>query len=462
MSSPKSSSPKPPKLEKNLNGSKGADTLNGNALDNVLQGKGGDDTLTGGDGNDTFKFEKSLAYNGMDTITDYQWTESVSVGGGEQQDILDLTAALKSFKKALKDDSDADIDDYVWLEEGEDGMRLMVDQDGDGGNAAEQWAFLDGLTADDLVRVRAFTASGSGSGSCSGSGHDLGDGYFTLGGSDAAEDDWADGYDDWDGNGGTMPAGTFAFDGTVSASGNIEVADDIDIFDPAASDPTIMWWNGVYEITVTGDLDTSKLTLDLLDGNGASVVTDPGNGGVVKVDFSVVSSNFALALDTNTDTPYQYFNSATSYFLAVASSGGATGSYNLSVKLVDDYVDNLGLIYGTGAGEDSTADLGFGSIQKTLPAGEDKAVFGLINYTADHDVWKYEGTALEWVAVNFTNPDAYVASNLQLKVYKSDGTELTPVDGGYQLAGTTYIEVIGTAAQAGSNYGLEVTYFNPV
>lgn len=167
-----------------LNGGKGSDTLAGELGNDKLRGKGGDDVLWGDKtdgsqgGSDTFIFERTRAENGLDTIMDYWWTEEGTDGKG--QDVLDLTAALKSFKEALEDDPDADIADYVWLEEGTGGMKLMVDQDGEGGNEAEQWAFLNGLDAEDAVRIRAFSVSCSGSGS--GSGHDLGDGYYTLGG----------------------------------------------------------------------------------------------------------------------------------------------------------------------------------------------------------------------------------------------------------------------------------------
>lgn len=166
----------PIKPAKNFTGAKRADTLVGNELDNTLQGKAGDDTLTGGDGSDVFKFEKSLKDNGLDTITDYHLTKDGSDGKG--QDVLDLTAALKNFKDALARGEKVAIEDYVQLEHAPDGggMKLMVDQDGEGGKDPEQWAFLDGLTAGDQVRVRAFTVSGSGSAP------DIGDGYFTIGG----------------------------------------------------------------------------------------------------------------------------------------------------------------------------------------------------------------------------------------------------------------------------------------
>lgn len=148
------------------------DKLVGNTNNNIIRGRGGNDTITGGCGNDTFVFECSLAQNGLDTITDYSWSEDGSGG----QDILDLTAALKAFKTALLTDPSTNIEDFVWLEETEGGVKLMVDTDGAGSLPSQQWALLSGLTAADPVRIRAFTASNS----CTGSENDLGDGYYTL------------------------------------------------------------------------------------------------------------------------------------------------------------------------------------------------------------------------------------------------------------------------------------------
>lgn len=159
---------------KGTQGSRRADSLRGNDRGNSLRGRQGNDTVTGGGGDDTFVFERSFAQNGLDTITDYSWSKD----GSGDQDILDLTAALMAFKAALMSDPSTDIADYVWLEQTEGGVKLMVDLDGSGVQTAQQWAMLSGLTAADQVRIRAFTASGSCSGS--GSGADLGNGYFTL------------------------------------------------------------------------------------------------------------------------------------------------------------------------------------------------------------------------------------------------------------------------------------------
>lgn len=165
-----------------LTGGRKVDTLVGDLGNDKLRGKEGNDILWGdktdgtGGGSDTFIFEKSFAYNGMDTIMDYHWTEDGTDNKG--QDVLDLTSALKAFKEALERGEKVELGDYVKLEAGTGGMNLMVDQDGVGEKAAEQWAFLNGLTAADAVRVRAFTVSASGSGSAP----DIGDGYFTLGG----------------------------------------------------------------------------------------------------------------------------------------------------------------------------------------------------------------------------------------------------------------------------------------
>ena len=340
-------SPKALKPAKNLNGSKNADSLIGNDLDNVLAGKGGDDELTGGAGSDVFKFEKSLKDNGVDTITDYQWSAD-----GAEQDVLDLTAALKSFKNALQVDSDADIADYVWLEAGEDGMRLMVDRDGDGGNAAEQWAFLEGLTTDDQVRVRAFTASGSGSGS--GSSQDLGDGYYTLGGGG--------------GGGGTIfvvPKMAGQFDQLT----NFLYLDDGDGVFGTGWDARVNWQStppenfSVGEDTVLADLSgvdfsTGKWTVHFLSpGQGQSLWTNVAKNAVLSVDLSGFGSDDNIVIDFS---QMQYWPD---------NGGGTTWGYKwISVSGYKSYtgwyLGSRSIFAGEYFGEEPTAKADFTSVYK--------------------------------------------------------------------------------------------------
>lgn len=277
-------------------------------------------------------------------------------------------------------------------------------------------------------------------------------------------DDWADGYNDWDGRNefmgiGSMPAGDVGLDGKIAATGVIEVDGDTDLFvyrNEFGSSQS--WWNGVYEITVTGALDTSKLTLGLESSfSETPVVTD----AATRVDFDIIDGDtIVLAQDWNLSGSNYFqqdgfFTPAGPVNLKVGAIAGATGSYSVSVNMIDDYSDTI----DPDDVADTTADLGLGTILKTTLGGVPKSAGGLINYAGDADVWKYEGTNGELVSVRFKNPENEVTGNLTLQVFDSAGNEITGNNGVYTLDGTAHIKVTGAAA--GSNYSLEVAETEP-
>lgn len=71
-----------------LDGGAGNDSLDGGAGNDLMIGGAGNDTMTGGPGTDTFRWERTAALNGVDTITDF--TPGSATGG----DIMDFRAFL--------------------------------------------------------------------------------------------------------------------------------------------------------------------------------------------------------------------------------------------------------------------------------------------------------------------------------------------------------------------------------
>lgn len=314
---------KPPARAKiNMNGNKSANVLDGNAQDNVLQGGGGNDTLSGGDGSDVFKFEKSLSANGLDTITDYEYSAN-----GSEQDVLDLTSALKAFEKALERNPNADIKDYVWVEKTESGLKLMVDVDGVGGKDAAQWALLQGLTAQDQVRVRAFEASGS----CSDA--DVGDGYYTLSVAPVASAAKVSSV--------ALTASDEATYGTLNAGDKVTVTVTMDantIVDTAGGLPRIALNIGgttVYATYASGsggteltfeytlqagesDADGISIDADSLSANGGTLQDASGNDA--DLTHGAVAANSDYVVDTTAPT-------ATITFDGISDDSGTTGDF---------------------------------------------------------------------------------------------------------------------------------------
>ena len=256
-------------------------------------------------------------------------------------------------------------------------------------------------------------------------------------------DDWSDGYDEDTGWGNTGP---LSFSGSTPSEGYIEVAGDLDLF--GGED----WWSGVYEINVTGQLTAADLDLYLQDGNGQRMTT------IGQVDFALQDQTISLSLDNNFSTNYQepgayYFGSFSYYFFEVGAKDNKTGSYSLSINLIDDYTDQILFDNGSvrpdyGPNADQTRDLGLGVIVKTN-GGAGKGVQGLFNYQDDIDIWKYEGAGGEAVSVN-------LSAGASLEVWDHQGNRLQAIDGTYLLTGDTYLHVMHTPKVVGSGYQLEL------
>lgn len=263
-------------------------------------------------------------------------------------------------------------------------------------------------------------------------------------------DDWVDSYaEDYQPG---IDYGPHDFSGAEPAAGYIEVAGDLDVFDASN-----VWWNGVYEITVTGQLTTDDLTLHLLDPwTDYQPLTQDG-----VVNLTSGNDGFLMTLNNNAGSRYEesiasYFRSRRDYLLEVGAEAGKTGSYSLSIDLIDDYADQIVLDNGQmrpnyGPTADATQDLGLGVIVKTNPYdGTGKAVEGLFNYQGDIDIWKYAGTAGEFVSVSLSVVGA------ALSVLDHQGNALQAIDDTYILTGDTYLHVMHGAAAVGSSYRLEV------
>ncbi len=111
-------------------GGKGNDTLSGGMADDVLSGGAGENRLTGGGGRD--RFAVLGTESGTDTITDFRPAEG---------DVLDLTDCLHGSSPNLRD--------YVRLTVETGGVRLDLDQNGDGSGFTDRTIKLTGLEAAD-------------------------------------------------------------------------------------------------------------------------------------------------------------------------------------------------------------------------------------------------------------------------------------------------------------------------
>ena len=129
-----------------LYGADGHDRLDGGAGDDFLYGQIGNDILTGGLGADTFVFEAASAFNGRDTIADFNTA---------QGDVLDLRDLLEMYDPL----GDA-LSDFVRIED--TGANAVVSVDRDGAGGAFNWvqvATIQGVNG--LDDVDALVLSGN-------------------------------------------------------------------------------------------------------------------------------------------------------------------------------------------------------------------------------------------------------------------------------------------------------------
>ena len=98
-------------------GGAGNDVLYGDEGNDVLYGQAGTDTLWGGGGSDTFVFEADSAFDGQDTIRDFD----------AANDSIDLSNVLYMY-----DPLTDDINDFLSATEDASGTHLQVDLDGAG------------------------------------------------------------------------------------------------------------------------------------------------------------------------------------------------------------------------------------------------------------------------------------------------------------------------------------------
>jgi len=104
-----------------LEGGMGNDRLDGGDGDDFLYGQHGSDILTGGTGTDTFVFEAATAYNGRDTLTDF------NTGEGDVLDLRDLLEMYDPLTDALSD--------FVRIQDSGADALVSVDRDGTGNSA---------------------------------------------------------------------------------------------------------------------------------------------------------------------------------------------------------------------------------------------------------------------------------------------------------------------------------------
>jgi hypothetical protein len=238
------------------------------------------------------------------------------------------------------------------------------------------------------------------------------------------------------------------------SEGYINTASDLDLFFGG-------WWNGVYEINVTGQLAASDLSLNLLGDEGLfwDVISESG-----QANFLLNDDQILLMLNSNFASDYEnpgayYFGAYRDYYLQVGAVDNKVGSYALSIEFVDDYADRIILSNGVmqpnyGVDADRTRDLGLGTIVRTATVGggvvgTGKNVQGVFNYQDDIDIWKYAGTANEQVSV-----DLNVGN---LVVLDHQGNEIQAIGGTYTLTGDTYLQV----SQGNVGWFYQLQLFSP-
>lgn len=105
-----------------LYGGAGDDTISGTNNGNGLYGGTGSDTLTGGSGGDDFFFMAADNFDGVDTITNFDVSEG---------DTIDISDLLSGYNHGTDD-----IDDFVAFVVSGGDVRIEVDVDGTGTDAA--------------------------------------------------------------------------------------------------------------------------------------------------------------------------------------------------------------------------------------------------------------------------------------------------------------------------------------
>lgn len=111
-----------------------------------IRGYGGDDTLTGNSRSNTFVFEKTLAENGKDTITNFKVYNPITT----VQDTLDISLAFdKGFNKLINANN---VGNYIWIKNGD----LYIDTSGNHGSTSQEviFAHLDGINNGDQLHIR--------------------------------------------------------------------------------------------------------------------------------------------------------------------------------------------------------------------------------------------------------------------------------------------------------------------
>ena len=124
-----------------LYGRDGDDMLYGNDGDDILYGGGDTDTLSGGNGADVFVFESASAFSNVDTVTDFDVSES---------DVIDIADLLSGYDPL----TDA-ISDFVQITDNGTDSVLSVDADGGADNFVQVATLLNvtGLTDEDALET---------------------------------------------------------------------------------------------------------------------------------------------------------------------------------------------------------------------------------------------------------------------------------------------------------------------
>ncbi len=124
-----------------LYGRDGDDMLYGNDGDDILYGGGDTDTLSGGSGADVFVFESASAFSNVDTVTDFDVSES---------DVIDIADLLSGYDPL----TDA-ISDFVQITDNGTDSVLSVDANGGADNFVQVATLLNvtGLTDEDALET---------------------------------------------------------------------------------------------------------------------------------------------------------------------------------------------------------------------------------------------------------------------------------------------------------------------
>jgi Ca2+-binding RTX toxin-like protein len=102
-----------------VKGGSGVDIVHGGVGDDTIYGGDGLDTLYGGSGEDIFVFEAASAFNNIDVIKDFKYSED---------DKIDISDLLVGYTSGV-----SDINDFVSLTESSGNTTLVIDRDGTAG-----------------------------------------------------------------------------------------------------------------------------------------------------------------------------------------------------------------------------------------------------------------------------------------------------------------------------------------